>query len=238
MSPTLLRHFGSARIALRRGCKRAACFVDIVKWAMRGFPAPVCVESGFACPVSPEIKSTVSASLLVNSRVSRGGSLAALALGCLLLLSNGASAQQSHELIGKPAPDLVARGLTGENVRISEHRGEVVVVSFWSGSCNTCRAQLSALDRIAKTYASAGLTVIGVNVDDDVARAEKFARSSDVQFPLLISTPENTGRDYDVDRVPMLVLVDRSGVLRAAHREFKARDEATYVRELRALLNE
>jgi peroxiredoxin len=97
---------------------------------------------------------------------------------------------------------------------------------------------LNALDRIAKTYASAGLTVIGVNVDDDVVRAEKFARAQDVQFQLLISTPENTGRDYQVDRVPMTVFVDREGVLRVAHREFKARDEETYVRELRALLNE
>ena len=164
---------------------------------------------------------------------------AALALGCALLcLAFVAGAAERYDLIGRPAPDLVARGLGGENVRISEHRGEVVVVSFWSGTCNTCRAQLSALDRIAKTYASAGLTVIGVNLDDDIARAEKFARSQDVQFQLLISTPENTGRDYRVDRVPMTVFVDREGVLRAAHREFKARDEETYVRELRDLLNE
>jgi peroxiredoxin len=164
---------------------------------------------------------------------------AALASGCLLLmLAFAAAAAEKYALVGKPAPDLVARGLDGENVRVSEHRGEIVVVSFWSGRCNTCREQLAALDRIAKTYASAGLTVIGVNLDDDIVRAEKFARTSDVQFPLLISAPANTGRDYAVDRVPMLVVVDRSGVLRAAHREFRARDEATYVRELRAFLNE
>jgi len=181
----------------------------------------------------------VSARLLVDPKAALHARFAALALGwALLFLAFVASAAEPHELIGKPAPDLVARGMTGENVRISEHRGEVVVVSFWSGSCNTCRAQLSALDRIAKTYASAGLTVIGVNVDDDVIRAEKFARAQDVQFQLLISTPENTGRDYQVDRVPMTVFVDREGVLRVAHREFKARDEETYVRELRALLNE
>ncbi len=59
-----------------------------------------------------------------------------------------------------------------------------------------------------------------------------------MQFPLLISTPENTGRDYRVDRLPMMVFVDREGVLRSAHREFKASDEAKYVRELRTLLNE
>jgi len=77
-----------------------------------------------------------------------------------------------------------------------------------------------------------------VNLDDNVVRAEKFARAQNVQFPLLISAPENTGSDYRVDRLPMMVFVDREGVLRAAHREFKARDEARYVRELRTLLDE
>jgi len=162
---------------------------------------------------------------------------AALAI-CIVLLSAMAGAAEKYDLVGQPAPDLVARGLTGENVRVSEHRGEVVVVSFWSGSCNTCRAQLTALDRIAKTYSSAGLVVIGVNLDDDVVRAEKFARAQDVQFQLLVSTAKSTGRDYRVDRLPMIVFVDREGVLRAAHREFRARDEAMYVRELRNLLNE
>lgn len=181
----------------------------------------------------------MSLCLLEKSADQTRARIAALALGCLLpLLAPPAAAADRYELVGKPAPDLVARGLTGENVRISEHRGEVVVVSFWSGSCNTCRNQLEALDRIARTYASAGLTVIGVNLDDDVPRAEKFARAQNVQFPLLISAPENTGADYRIDRVPMMVFVDRSGVLRAAHREFKARDEDLYVRELRKLLNE
>jgi len=177
---------------------------------------------------------------LLDRNVARSGArFAAFALGCALALASlAAFPADRYGLVGKPAPDLVARGLGGENVRISEHRGEVVVVSFWSGSCNTCRAQLNALDRIAKTYASAGLTVIGVNLDDDLARAEKFARAQDVQFQLLVSAPENTGRDFRVDRLPMMVFVDREGVLRAAHREFKASDEAKYVRELRTLLNE
>ena len=174
--------------------------------------------------------------MLVRSLAPLQARFAALAI-CLLPTA-GAWAAEGYELAGKPAPDLVARGLSGENVRVSEHRGEVVVVSFWSGSCNTCRAQLLALDRISKTYASAGLVVLAVNLDDNLARAEKFARAQDVQFPLLISAPAGTGSDYRVDRLPMLVFVDREGVLRLAHREFKARDEAVYVRELRKLLDE
>lgn len=174
--------------------------------------------------------------VLVAPEAGLSARFAALAL-CAFASATPA-AEKPYELTGKPAPDLVARSLTGQNVRVSEHRGEVVVVSFWSGSCNTCRAQLEALDRIAKTYASAGLVVIGDNLDANTARAEKFARAQDVKFQLLVAAPENTGDDYRVDRLPMAVFVDREGVLRAAHREFKARDEAMYVRELRTLLDE
>lgn len=178
----------------------------------------------------------MSTSLLVGPRAALHAAVAALAFASVV--PTAFAAEEKYELVGQPAPDLVARGLTGENVRVSEHRGEVVVVSFWSGSCNTCRAQLEALDRISKTYASAGLTVIGVNLDDNVVRAEKFARAQNVQFQLLVATAKSTGHDYRVDRLPMLVFVDRAGVLRAAHREFKKRDEAIYVRELRTLLDE
>ena len=177
--------------------------------------------------------------LLVRTVAVLQARFAALAFGCVLALSGvGATAADRYELLGRPAPDLVARGLAGENVRLSEHRGEVVVVSFWSGACNTCRAQLEALDRIARTYGSAGLTVIGVNLDDNTPRAEKFARAQDVKFQLLVATAKNTGYDFRVDRLPMNVVVDREGVLRAAHREFKSTDEASYVRELRQLLDE
>ena len=191
--------------------------------------------AGRCCPVSVHLL-TVSTSLLVSPKAALQAAFAALALA--FFATSNAVAAEKYELVGQPAPDLVARGLSGENVRISEHRGEVVVVSFWSGSCNTCRAQLEALDRIAKTYASAGLTVIGVNLDDNIVRAEKFARAQDVQFQLLVATAKSTGRDFRVDRLPMLVFVDRAGVLRAAHREFRKRDEEMYVRELRTLLNE
>ena len=182
------------------------------------------------------------ARLLVASKAVTQARFAALAFIALwAALAFGAAparAAEKHALLGLPAPDLVARGLDGENVRISEFRGQVVVVSFWSGSCNTCRAQLEALDRIARTYGSAGLVVIGINLDDNLARAEKFARSQDVGFQLLVSAVKTTGRDFGVDRLPMALFLDRAGVLRVAHREFKSRDEAQYVRELRTLLDE
>jgi hypothetical protein len=104
---------------------------------MGRFRASVCVESGFRLSGVRLSLFIVSTSLLVRSKAALQARFAALAI-CLLPLA-GALAAEKYDLVGQPAPDLVARGLSGENVRVSEHRGEVVVVSFWSGSCNTCR---------------------------------------------------------------------------------------------------
>ena len=158
----------------------------------------------------PYVEPTVTACLLVRSQgrhcrrvLLRLRSAACCAWRCLAARGRG----RKYELLGQPAPDLVARGLAGENVRLSEHRGEVVVVSFWSGRCNTCRAQLEALDRIAKTYGSAGLTVHRRQSRRQSApRAEKFARAQAVNFQLLLATAKSTGRDFRVDRLPMIAV--------------------------------
>jgi len=67
-------------------------------------------------------------------------------------------------IVGKPAPDFALRGLDGRNLRLSEFRGQVVLVNFWARSDGDSRQQMPALDRINITYQRAGLVVLGVSV--------------------------------------------------------------------------
>jgi peroxiredoxin len=141
-------------------------------------------------------------------------------------------------LLDQPAPDFTLRAAVGSTVRLSEHRGEVVVVSFWSLGCGGCRAQLTALNRSLATYASAGLAVYGVGVDDDPARALEYARGVHVGFPMLLDPSKSVARDYQVDSLPMTVLIDRGGVIRRVLHDYNRASEALYLQQLRVLLNE
>ena len=172
----------------------------------------------------------------------RRASAAALALGALALslaaVPQSDAASLPYALIGSTAPDFALRAVRGANVRLSEHRGEVVVLTFWSSRCSVCRAQLTELNGSLATYRSAGLAIYGVGVDDEPEKALSFARSAGVDFALLLDPVKSVSRSYQIDTLPMTVLIDRNGTVRHVLRDYSAATNGLYLQELRALLNE
>jgi peroxiredoxin len=164
-------------------------------------------------------------------------------LGAVLLFGAGAGActaiaADRHELVGKPAPDFALRSTGGPNLRLSEQRGDVVVLSFWSSRCNTCRTQLAELDRLYGTYRPAGFVVFGINVDDDAGAALEFVRSQGASFPMLVDPGKSVARAYDIDAMPMLVAIDRFGKVRFVRRDDRRSSSVDYTSALRRLIDE
>ncbi|MBS0420521.1 MAG: TlpA family protein disulfide reductase [Proteobacteria bacterium] len=149
-----------------------------------------------------------------------------------------AMADTPYPLKAHEAPDFALHAIAGGNVRLSEHRGDVVILSFWGSRCTPCRTQLEALNRTLATYRSAGLQVYGINVDDDQTRAIAYAHGESVTFPLLLDPQKAVSRSYQVDNLPMTLLIDRSGVVRNVMRDYNAKSEELFLQQLRALLNE
>jgi peroxiredoxin len=162
--------------------------------------------------------------------------------GCVALLvcvlGAPVPAADVYAFLGREAPDFALHAIAGDNVRLSEHRGDVVVVTFWGSRCSTCRAPLAALDALYATYRSAGLVAVGVGVDDNQARSQEFAQSVRVRFPMLMDPTKGVARDWQVDTLPMTVFIDRSGKVRAVTRDVGRNAEAVYRREIRPLLDE
>jgi peroxiredoxin len=174
-----------------------------------------------------------------SSGGARARAAAQFVLGILVLAAGRPAAGDApYALIGRAAPDFALHAVAGQNVRLSEHRGEVVVVSFWSSRCTPCRTQLAALNHSLTTYATAGLQIYGVGVDDNPVQALDFAHSAAVGFALLLDPAKGVSRRYQVDNLPMTVLIDRSGTVRYVLRDYSAASNTLYLQQLRTLLNE
>jgi len=142
-------------------------------------------------------------------------------------------------MVGKDAPDFVLKTLAGSNLRLSEFRGQVVLLNFWARWAGDSRQEMLVLDKINATYARAGLVVLGVSVDEDLRRAREFADAMKVTYPVMFDTGgSSTGKGYLLEKMPMTILIDRSGVVRYSHVGFKTGDDRIYLEKIRELLRE
>jgi peroxiredoxin len=164
-----------------------------------------------------------------------------LRVGGLLLsavLATASSLAAAPGIVGKEAPDFVLKGIDGRNLRLSEFRGQVVLVNFWARWAGDTRMLMPALDRINTTYQRAGLVVLGISVDDDLRRAREFADAMAVSYPILFDAGSTIGKDYQLQKMPMTILVDRAGVIRYSSVGFKRGDERVFLDQIRELLRE
>jgi peroxiredoxin len=137
---------------------------------------------------------------------------------------------------GVDAPNFALKALDGKNHRLSEYRGEVVLLNFWASWCGTCRSQLSGLQEFHQRYHEAGLTILGINIDEHDHDAADLAGG--LEFPILRDTRHNVSELYDLNRLPLTVLIDRDGVVRHVYDGKDARSSDAYLADLRELLRE
>jgi len=136
------------------------------------------------------------------------------------------------------APDFTLKSHTGENLRLSEHRGEVVMINFWASWCGPCRQEMPLLEELYTEYQPLGFTILGVNVEEDSSKARELLKDIPVSFPVLFDTQSKVSKLYDVVAMPSTVLVDRDGNVRYLHHGYKPGYEESYQQQVRELIRE
>jgi peroxiredoxin len=149
-----------------------------------------------------------------------------------------ASSLASGGLEGQMAPDFALKSSDGRNLRLSEYRGNVVMINFWATWCGPCRQEMPLLDELYNRYERVGFNLLGVNIDDDSSRAMRMVEELGVDFPVLFDAQKEVSELYEVGAMPVTVIVDRQGMVRFVHHGYKPGYEDKYLDQIRTLLRE
>ena len=156
---------------------------------------------------------------------------------CLLLSFGMVSVAQADTVSG-PAPDFTLKSRSGENVKLSEHRGDVVMINFWASWCAPCRQEMPLLEEIYTKYSDLGFTLLAVNVEEDSSKASELLNEIPVTFPVLYDNKNTVTKLYNVVAMPSTVILDRDGNMRYLHKGYLPGYEKQYQEQIKALIRE
>ncbi len=137
----------------------------------------------------------------------------ALAIAGILLLGLLGMAARPP-LVGGPAPEITLKNLQGQEVRLSDLRGKVVLLNFWATWCKPCKDEMPAMQASYDKLRDQGFVVLAVNELEDTEKVIEHVRKHGHTFPVVMDHDNVVANHYGVVGLPASFLVDRQGIVR------------------------
>ncbi|WP_069650483.1 TlpA family protein disulfide reductase [Caloranaerobacter ferrireducens] len=117
--------------------------------------------------------------------------------------------------IGSIAPEFTLETLEGKMASLKDYRGKIVLINFWATWCPYCVREMPDLNRLYLENKDDNFVVLGIDVAENKSKVENFVKEGGYEFPILLDKTGKVARDYLVSGLPMSVILDEEGRIRA-----------------------
>jgi peroxiredoxin len=113
----------------------------------------------------------------------------------------------------KAAPDFSLQTLDGRTVKLSDYRGQVVLLNTWATWCPPCRAEMPDLEAFYRDHQGHGFVVLAVNSEESADTVTSFLEEHDFTFPVLLDPNGEVTKLYGIRGLPTSFFIDRDGTI-------------------------
>lgn len=115
---------------------------------------------------------------------------------------------------GDLAPDFELETLDGETVKLSDFRGQRVMLNFWATWCPPCRAEMPDMQRF---HEDKDVVILAVNLtgtpDESIGKIRDFIEEFGITFRILLDTETAIANLYQIQPIPTNYLIDSEGII-------------------------
>ena len=127
---------------------------------------------------------------------------------CAMCLSIGRSAD------AKGVPNLTLKDLAGHSQKLSELRGQIIVLSFWATWCTPCLEELPRLSTLNEEFAGKNVHFVAVSIDEakDRAKVEPYLAKQNIHLDVWVGGDADLLTRFGLgDVVPATLILDEQG---------------------------
>lgn len=129
--------------------------------------------------------------------------------------------------VGKPIPDLEAEDLDGKKVKLSDLKGKVVVLDFWTTWCGYCIKMIPHERELVKRMKDKPFVLVSISADDSKAKVKKFLEKTPMPWThWYVGDRGEVLTTWEIDGFPTILVVDHKGIIRYKDVREKKMDEA------------
>lgn len=129
--------------------------------------------------------------------------------------------------VGEAMPAYKAELLDGKPFDIAAERGNVVFLNLWATWCGPCRFEIPELQKLHNQYASQGLRVVGVSLDESGKDAvQQFVTEHSMTYPIALDPDGKLANVFQTTVIPTSALIDRNGAITVDDELKQALDKA------------
>ncbi len=116
------------------------------------------------------------------------------------------------------APNFKLETIFGNQLKLSDYRGKVIIVDFWATWCSPCRRGIPDLIELKRKYGNQGFEVIGISVDTDTkADVVPFVKENGINYPVVYAADAVAERYGGISSIPTSFVIDKNGKIAASY---------------------
>jgi peroxiredoxin len=112
---------------------------------------------------------------------------------------------------GITPPDFTLSTLDGGSITLSDLKGRVVLINFWTTWCPPCREEMPSMERLYRRLKYEEFTLLAVDIMESPETVKKFARKYDLSFPILLDKTGEVSAKYAANAIPTTYIINKEG---------------------------
>lgn len=117
-------------------------------------------------------------------------------------------------LVGGPAPYFELATVEGQNIKLSDFNGQVIILNFWATWCVPCIKEMPELQKSHQALKDKNIKIIGINFAEPKNKVKQYIQDHQIDFPILLDQFANIAQEYEVLNLPVTYFITPRGIVR------------------------